>query len=181
MCGLCEYALGLSIACLWFLAETIANSSSLVSNFLLCDFVNIEPQKMGWLNSPRVLSHSKTWPGLLILSAPETRITSARPDAMYEYADITAFEPELHRCSTVWAIFGLIPVNSDSIALRYFELSLVETMTPSIKFCDRFLVVSKICFVDSRSKVSTGISSFVKLLLPDPTTATFLNLIPLKM
>jgi len=61
---------------------------------------------------------------------------------MYENPEITALEPELHRCSTVWEIFGLMPESSDKIAPRYLELSLVETITPSIRSCDRFFVVS---------------------------------------
>ena len=40
-----------------------------------------------------------------------------------------ALEPELHKCSTECVIFGLIPVSSDNMAPRYFELSFVETIT----------------------------------------------------
>ena len=99
--GLCVYACGLSIACLWFLADTIANSSSVVLNCLLCAFVNIDAQYIGRSYSPLDLSHSKICPGLPILSAPVTKTVSANPDAMYENPEITALEPELHKCSTV--------------------------------------------------------------------------------
>ena len=72
---------------------------------------------------------------------------------------MTALDPELHRCSTECAIFGLIAINSDSIAPRYFELSFVETITPSIRSCEMFLVVSKTCFDDSSNNDSIGTAS----------------------
>ena len=76
-----------------------------------------------------------------ITSPPVTKITSANPDAIYENAEMTAFVPELQRCSIVCEIFGFIPVSSERIALRYLELSLVDTNTPSIRSCDMLGVV----------------------------------------
>ena len=45
-----------------------------------------------------------------------------------------AFVPELQRCSIECEILGRIPIVSDKIAPRYFELLFVETRTPSISF-----------------------------------------------
>jgi len=72
-------------------------------------------------------------------------------------------------------IFGFIPVRSEIIAPRYFELSLVETITPSIKFCDKLGVVCNICFVDSTSNSSIGISFFENFVLPYPAIPIFFN------
>jgi len=68
-----------------------------------------------------------------------------------------------------------MPASSDKIAPRYLELSLVETITPSIRSCDKFFVVSNNCYVDSSNNVSIGNSFFVNLVLPYPTTATLFN------
>ena len=74
-----------------------------------------------------------------------------------------------------------MPESSDKIAPRYLELSLVETITPSIRSYDKFFVVSNTCFVDSNNNDSIGNSSFVNFVFPYPTTATFFNQIPPKM
>ena len=66
-----------------------------------------------------------------------------------------------------------MPESSDSIAPRYLELSLVETITPSIRSCDKFFVVSNTFFVDSSNNDSIGNSFFVNFVFPYPTTATF--------
>ena len=61
--------------------------------------MSIVAQKMGCSKFPREISHFKTWPGFVAESAPDTKITSANPDEIYEYAEIIALVPELHRCS----------------------------------------------------------------------------------
>ena len=57
---------------------------------------------------------------------------------MYAYPEISAFVPELQRCSIECEIFGCMPIVSDKIAPRYFELLFVDTRTPSISFDSQF-------------------------------------------
>ena len=52
---------------------------------------------------------------------------------------MSAFVPELQRCSIECVIFGCIPIVSDKIAPRYFELLFVDTRTPSISLDSQFL------------------------------------------
>ena len=59
---------------------------------------------------------------------------SDNPEEMYAYAEIMAFVPELQRFSIECDILGRIPIVSDKIAPRYFELLFVETRTPSMSF-----------------------------------------------
>ena len=47
--------------------------------------------------------------------------------------------------------------------------------------CDKLRVVSNTFFVDSSNNDSIGNSSFVNLVFPHPTTATFFNQIPPRM
>ena len=57
---------------------------------------------------------------------------------MYAYPEISAFVPELQRCSIECEIFGCMPIVSDKIAPRYFELLFVDTRTPSMSFDSQF-------------------------------------------